>query len=79
MLLVLVFTPPLLAQNKPKEQKEPQKKLKLDLRYDYDPQELHRYWRDLLRWKRLKGIVGVGSFHVFPAREPSSVIRKDTR
>jgi hypothetical protein len=68
-LLIVAFTPGLLAQDKPKEKKETEKKIKLDVSYDYDPQELHRHWRDLIRWKRIKGFVGIGSYHIFPARE----------
>jgi hypothetical protein len=68
-LLVLTFTPGLLGDDKPKEKKKTQQKIKFDFSYDYDPQELHQYWRDLVRWKRIKGVIGVGSYHIFPARE----------
>jgi hypothetical protein len=72
LLLAFTFTPGLLAGDKPKEKKEKKKtqeKMNFDFSYMYDAEELHQYWRDLVRWKRIEGMFGVGSYHIFPARD----------
>ena len=63
-ILVAFLAPGLVAQEKSKEKKEPPKKLNFDFRFDYDPRELHEYSQDYNRWKKIKGIFGVGSYHI---------------
>ena len=43
---------------------------RLDLSFPHDPRELQEEAEKALRWKRILGPVGIGEFHVFPAREP---------
>ena len=66
LILMALLAPCLTAQEKAKakEKKEPQKKLNFDFRFDYDPRELHEYSQDYNRWKKIKGVFGVGSYHI---------------
>jgi hypothetical protein len=70
LLILFMLAPASYAQEKSRESGKKQEKIRFDFTYKYDPQELHQYWRDLNRWKRLKGIFGIGSYHIPLALEP---------
>ena len=40
-----------------------------DFSYRYDPRDLYREFLRQNKWRRIWGPIGVGEFHIFPARE----------
>jgi hypothetical protein len=68
-LLVVLLSGLLLANAVNADEKESKKKVRLDLGYQYDPQDLHEYWRKSQRWKRLFRRFGLGSYHIPPSHE----------
>lgn len=66
-LVLVLLTPCLVAKDKAKTKKEETKKLKFDLNYKYDPRELHEYSNELKRWKRIKGMFYLGTYHIPPS------------
>jgi hypothetical protein len=69
-LVCLLLASAIFAQEKKEEKKEPKKKIKFDYSYEYDPRELHEYSQEIIRWKRIKGIVGVGGYVVPAGLQP---------
>lgn len=63
---------PLLASVTAQEQAEDKppstnKKLELDMSFEHDPRELHEHRFQQLKWKRIWGPIGIGTYHVYPA------------
>ncbi len=64
--LLALLAPGLSAKDKARKRKDEAKKPSFDLNYKYDPRELHEYSDELKRWKRIKGIFYLGTFHIPP-------------
>ena len=65
-LVILAFLAPGLSAKDNKKSKRDTKKVTFDLNYEYDPRELHEYSNELKRWKRIKGMLYLGTYHVPP-------------
>ena len=61
-----------------REEEGERDKIKFDFSFDYDPEELREHWRELVRWKRIWGPIGV-EMHIFPAAEGGPYYGPPTR
>lgn len=59
---------PTLGQEQPQDKPQPTKeKFELDLSFEHDPQELYENRFEQLKWKRIWGPIGIGSYYIYPA------------
>ncbi len=70
ILAMVLFSFIFLAPAIVAREKESPEKLKFDLQYDYDPLELHEYWRKAIRWKQIIGPLGLAPYYIPAAHQP---------